>query len=378
MFFDNASTTKIDNTIIEDFKKINDEFFYNPGGLYENGRKTANLIDECRESVKEILGAEEKDLLIFTGSATEANNMALMGVVKKNTKKILVSMGEHPSVYNVALELKNRGYDVEFLPLGKDGTVSPKVFEKYMDESVDLVSIMYTNNETGAVNDIATLSQIAKDINPKVIFHCDAVQGVGKFDIDVHDLGVDMLTMSAHKIHGMKGVGALYVSKNVQLKPIIFGGGQERGYKSGTENTLGIYSLSRALTIANENRKANFEYVLGLKNRLKEILAKSGLIYVVHADNEGASPYILSVSFIGCRAETLLYMLSDKGVMVSNGSACSTKKSGNRILSSMGCAPDEIESNIRISFSKENTIEEVEKMASILVCAVKEYLEKVR
>ncbi len=378
MFFDNASTTKIDATIIEEFGKINDEFFYNPGGLYENGRKTASLIDECRENIKEILGADEKDLLLFTGSATEANNMALMGVVKKNTKKILVSMGEHPSVYNVALELKNKGYNVEFLPLDKDGTVSPKTFEKYMDKDVDLVSIMYTNNETGAVNDIATLCDIAKDINPKVIFHCDAVQGVGKFDIDAHDLGVDMLTMSAHKIHGMKGVGALYVSKNVQIKPLIFGGGQEKGYRSGTENTLGIYSLSRALTIANDGRKANFNYVLGLKNRLKEILKESGLVYVIHADCDGASPYILSVSFIGCRAETLLYMLSDKGVMVSNGSACSTKKSGNRILNSMGCAQDEIESNIRISFSKENTIEETEKMALILVDAVKEYLKKVR
>lgn len=378
MFFDNASTTKIDGAIVDDFKKINDEFFYNPGGLYENGRKTANLIDECRQNIKGILGADEKDLLLFTGSATEANNMALMGVVKKNTRKILVSMGEHPSVYNVALELKNKGYNVEFLPLDKDGRVSLKTFEKYMDENVDFVSIMYANNETGAVNDITALSEIAKDVNPKVVFHCDAVQGIGKFDIDVHDLGVDMLTMSAHKIHGMKGVGALYVSKNIQLKPIIFGGGQEKGYRSGTENTLGIYSLSRALTIANDKRKANFDYVLVLKNRLKELLAKSGLTYVIHADYDGASPYILSVSFIGCRAETLLYMLSDKGVMVSNGSACSTKKSGNRILDSMGCAQDEIESNIRISFSKENTIQEVETMASILIESVKEYLDKVR
>lgn len=377
MFFDNASTTKIDESILSEFLRLNSEFFYNPGGLYERGRKTAGLIDDCRADIKSIIGADDRDLLIFTGSATEANNMALMGAVKKNFRKILVSMGEHPSVYNVALEFKNRGYNVEFVPLDGDGTVSPKTFEKYMDSTVDFVSIMYTNNETGAVNDIKSLVEIAKDINSKVLFHTDAVQGVGKFDIDVSDLGVDMLTMSAHKIHGMKGVGALYVKKSVQLKPIIFGGGQESGFRSGTENTLGIYSLARALRIANGSRKTNFEHVQMLKNRLKEILSQEKFVYVIHAEDT-ASPYILSVSFIGCRAETLLNMLSDKGVMVSNGSACSTKKSGNRILESMGCDVDEIESNIRISFSKYNTVDEVEKMAKILVEVVKEYLRKVR
>lgn len=377
MFFDNASTTKIDKTIMADFVGLNDEYFYNPGGLYFDGRKVGAFIEKCRESIKENIGANPDDMLIFTGSATEANNMALMGTVKKNTRKILVSMGEHPSVYNVALELKNRGYNVEFIPLDKDGGVSPETFEKYMSSDVDLVSIMYTSNETGAINDIASLVEIAKDINPKVIFHCDAVQGVGKFDINVEDLGVDMLTMSAHKIHGMKGVGALYVKKNTQIKPIIYGGGQEKGYRSGTENTLGIYSLSRALEIAKNNLKANFDYVLSLKNTLISRLESSDLDYVIHSKNN-ASPYILSVSFIGCRAETILNMLSDRGVMVSNGSACSSKKSGNRILESMGCRREEIESNIRISFSRENTLEEVEKMATILTEVVKEYIKKVR
>ncbi len=377
MFFDNASTTKIDEGVLSEFGRLNDEFFYNPGGLYEKGRSTASLIDDCRSDIKSVIGADEADLLIFTGSATEANNMALMGTVKKNFRKILVSMGEHPSVYNVALELKNKGYNVEFIPLDRDGTVSIKTFEKYMDNTVDFVSIMYTNNETGAVNDIKSLVEIAKDINPKVLFHSDAVQGVGKFDIDVSDLGVDMLTMSAHKIHGMKGVGALYVKKGTQLKPIIFGGGQEKGYRSGTENTVGIYSLARALRIAKDNIKGNFEHVQMLKNRIKEILSQEKFVYVIHAEDT-ASPYILSISFIGCRAETILNMLSDKGVMVSNGSACSTKKSGNRILEAMGCEADEIESNIRISFSKYNTLDEVEKMATILADVVKEYLRKVR
>lgn len=377
MFFDNASTTKIDKTIMADFVGLNDEYFYNPGGLYFDGRKVGTFIEKCRESIKANIGANSDDALIFTGSATEANNMALMGSVKKNTRKILVSMGEHPSVYNVALELKNRGYNVEFIPLDKDGAVSPETFEKYMSGDVDLVSIMFTSNETGAINDITHLVEIAKDINPKVIFHCDAVQGVGKFDINVEDLGVDMLTMSAHKIHGMKGVGALYIKKNTLVKPIIYGGGQEKGYRSGTENTLGIYSLSKALEIAKNDLETNYDYALSLKNTLISKLENGDLDYVIHSKNN-ASPYILSVSFIGCRAETILNMLSDKGVMVSNGSACSSKKSGNRILESMGCRREEIESNIRISFSRENTLEEVEKMATILTEVVKEYIKKVR
>lgn len=377
MFFDNASTTQIEKSIIKDFERLNNELFYNPGGLYSFGRDTATFIERCRDNVKELIGASEQDGLIFTGSATEANNLALMGTIKKNTRRVLVSMGEHPSVYNVALELKNRGYNVEFLPLDRDGRVSVNTFEKYMDTDVDLVSIMYVSNETGAINDIASLVEIAKDINPKVIFHCDAVQAAGKIDLNVEDLGVDMLTMSAHKIHGMKGVGALYVKKNTQLKPIIYGGGQEKGLRSGTENTLGIYSLSRALEIAVDNLEDNYKHVLTLKNKLIENIDNSGLVYAIHS-KEKASPYILSVSFVGCRAETILNMLSDRGVMVSNGSACSSKKSGNRILEAMGVIRDEIESNIRISFSRDNTMEEVEKMSSILIDVVKEYLGKVR
>lgn len=377
MFFDNASTTQIDKGIIKDFEKLNNELFYNPGGLYSFGRDTAAFIEKCRDGIKELIGALKQDSLIFTGSATEANNLALMGTIKKNTRRVLVSMGEHPSVYNVALELKNRGYNVDFLPLDRDGKVSLKTFERYMDTDVDLVSIMYTSNETGAINDIASMVEIAKDVNPKVIFHCDAVQAVGKFDISVEDLGVDMLTMSAHKIHGMKGVGALYVKKNTQLKPIIYGGGQEKGYRSGTENTLGIYSLFKALELSVENMDKNHKHVKSLKNKLIENIDNSGLVYSIHA-KDNASPYILSVSFVGCRAETILNMLSDRGVMVSNGSACSSKKSGNRILEAMGVAKDEIESNIRISFSKDNTMEEVEKMSSILIDVVKEYLSKVR
>lgn len=376
MFFDNASTTKIDDNIMRSLNKINDDFFYNPGGLYRKGRKSKDFLNNARVDLLKNLNAD-KGNIIFCGSATECNNLAILGFVKKNTKKILISMGEHPSVYNVGLELKNRGVNVEFIPLNKEGTVDFDKFTEMMTEDVDVVSIMHVSNETGAINDIAKLVKYAKDINENVVFHCDGVQAFGKIPVDLEDLEVDMYTISAHKIHGCKGVGALYVSPKIKLKPIIFGGGQEGGLRSGTENILGIHTLMEASKIATENLDKNHKYISSLKTLFLEKLENSGLNYTLHSF-ENNSPYIVSISFIGCRAETLLNMLDDEGVMIGNGSACSSKNSGNRILESMGVPKNEIESNIRISFSRYNSEEEVLKMVEILKSSVNKYLQKIR
>ena len=376
MFFDNASTTKIDNNIMLSLSTINDDFFYNPGGLYKNGRKSRDFLNNARKTIKNYLNIEDGNV-VFCGSATECNNLAIMGVVKKNTRKIHVSMGEHPSVYNVALELKNRGYDVNFIPLNNRGSVDFEKFTEMMTDDVDIVSIMHVSNETGAINDIAKLVNYAKSVNENVIFHCDGVQAFGKIDVDLDYLGVDMYTISAHKIHGSKGVGALYVAPHIKLKPIIFGGGQEGGLRSGTENIIGIYTLTDASRLACENLKDNYSHVLKLKTLFLDKLKNSGLLYSLHSFEDN-SPYIVSVSFVGCRAETLLNMLDDEGVMVGNGSACSSINSGNRILENMGVSKKEIESNIRISFSRFNTEDEVLKMVEILKNTVNKYLQKIR
>lgn len=376
MFFDNASTTKVDENIINSFVKLNEEYFYNPGGLYRAGRKSKDFINDCRRKIMDALNIEI-GTIVFGGSATECNNLALFGYVKKNTKKILISMGEHPSVYNVGLELKNRGFDVEFIPLNKEGVVDFDKFTQMMTPDVDVVSIMHVSNETGAVNDIARLVEYAKSVNSKVFFHCDGVQAMGKISVDLESLGVDAYTISAHKIHGLKGVGALYVAPRINLKPIVFGGGQEFGLRSGTENILGIYSLAESVSLAVSNIDVNYNHVLALKNKFLEKMACSGFEYSLHSFDDN-SPYIVSVSFVGCRAETLLNMLDDRGIMVGNGSACSSKNSGNRILESMNVPRAEIESNLRISFSKYNTTQEVECLTDNLVEVVKEYLKKVR
>ncbi len=374
MFFDNASTTKVDEKIIDELKLFNKEHFYNPGGLYQKGRESRAFLDDARKRILNSLNADGE--LLFLGSATEGNNLAILGVVKKNFRKILVSMGEHPSVYNTALELIQRGYNVEFVELNSDGSVDIDDFKSKMTSDVSLISIMHVSNETGAINDIAQLVEIARDINPSVIFHSDGVQAVGKIPVDIEELGVDMYTLSAHKIHGFKGVGALYISKNIKLKPIIYGGGQENGLRSGTENLLGIYSLVESVENATKNQKDNYEKVLNFKKNFLEGISSSNLNYSVHS-RENNSPYIVSISFIGCRAETILNMLSDKGICIGNGSACSSKKSGNRILESMNISKEEIESNLRISFSKNNTSNEVAKLVIELTKSVREYLSKV-
>lgn len=377
MFFDNASTTKISDNIMSELGQINEKFFYNPGGLYAGGRGSRAFLDKCRKDILSSLDGEDGFDLIFTGSATESNNLALFGSVKKNARKILVSMGEHPSVFNTALELRQRGFDVEFVGLDGSGRVDINDFKEKMTRDVELVSIMHTSNETGAINDISRLVEIAKSVNKNVVFHCDGVQACGKIDVSLSELGVDMYTISAHKIHGFKGTGGLFVRKGLKLKPIVFGGGQESGLRSGTENIIGIYSLARAVQMSTENLEKNRGYVSALKNKFVDGLDKSGLDFVLHSD-ESASPYIVSVSFLGCRAETLLNMLSDIDIYVGNGSACSSKNSGNRVLENMGASKEEITSNLRISFSIDNTFDEIDVLVSSIKTIVEKYLENVR
>ncbi|MDY5676448.1 MAG: cysteine desulfurase family protein [Eubacteriales bacterium] len=381
VFFDNASTTKIMPEIAEELVCFNNDYYFNPSALYYHlhrmGEQNKPTLENMRQSILKCLGGDNGKL-IFTGSATEASNLAIFGSVKKNTRKILVSMGEHPSVYNSALELKNRGFDVEFVNLDKTGKVDIDDFEKKMTEDVDFVSIMHVSNETGAINDIARLVSIVKDVNPKAIFHCDGVQAFGKINVNVDDLGVDMYTISAHKIYGSKGVGALYVKNKVSLKPIIFGGGQESGLRSGTENLIGIYTLYRASQIVTKNLDENYNKILNLKNMFLQKLAKTNLKYELHSFEDN-SPYIVSVSFEKCRAETLLNMLGDyDNIYVGNGSACSSKKMGNRVLESMGVSKSDIEGNLRISFGLYNTPEEVEYLVQKLSERVNMYLTNAR
>jgi len=372
IFLDNASTTKVSKEVQQIVDKFNTELFFNPSALYGEAFSVSKEINKARQEIIKRLGGRSIDNLIFTSCATESNNMVLKAFIKKNTKA-LVSIGEHPSVYKTALDLKNNGYDIEFLELDKSGVVDINKFKKMMTKDVDFVSIMHVNNETGAINDIEQLVKYAKSINKKVIFHCDGVQAFGKINVNVAKLGVDFYTISGHKIYAPKGIGALYVKDSKFVKPLLLGGGQEGELRSGTENVSGIMALNKASELVVNNLENNLIHVKELNNYVRQNVENAYII-----SDEKASPYVLMLGFAGCRAETILHMVEEKGYLIGNGSACSSKKKENRNLSAMGYREDIIEGAIRISFANYTTLEEVKNFVEVLNNAVKEYIEKVR
>lgn len=372
IFLDNASTTKIYDEALEEYINFSKNSYYNASSLYKNGVDVSVKINNARKGIIKLIGGSVFDNLIFTSGATEANNFAINGVVRKNMGKLLFSIGEHPSVYNVALNLSNLGYNVEFVNLTKEGVIDEADFIKKLD-GASFVSIMHVNNETGAINDIKKLVQLAKTKNPKIIFHCDGVQAFGKIKVNVSALGVDLYTISAHKIHGPKGVGALYVKKGINLKPLIIGGGQEFNFRSGTENTCGIVSFYKACEISVNNIDKNLEHVKMLKQEFIKNICDN-FDAVINSSNNSL-PYIVSFAVPKVKAETILHMAENEGVLISNGSACSSKHTDNRILKAMGVSSQVITSSVRVSFSYDTKIEDVIKACDVIKQTCKNYIK---
>ena len=371
IYLDNAATTKPSKECVDTFNKYTEEFF-NPSGIYMPSIKVKNDIQSARESVLKALGTSSGSIT-FTSSATEANNLAIFGTMRSNFKKFVFSMAEHPSVYNVAQELKNRGYDVEFCPLSENGQVDYEVLEKILDSETSFISIIHVSNETGAINDLKRINEIRMRKCPKAIFHSDGVQAFGKIKVNLDFYGVDLYTISGHKMHSFKGCACLYC-RNVVLKPTTFGGGQENNIRSGTENVGAIMSLKTAVdTLA--NIKESVEYVKTLKATfLKNI---NDLPCKINSDNN-CSPYILSLTFKGVNGETLVHMMEQKDIYISTGSACSSRHSGNRTLEAMGVSLKDIKGSVRISFSHNNTIEEVDSASKALVECYNQLIKKLR
>lgn len=363
IFLDNASTTKIYDEALKEYNEQSVNNFYNASALYKSGSDVLKQVNKARANLIKLLGGSTIDNLIFTSGATEANNMAVNGSIRKNCGKLVFSYAEHPAIFNVAKNLQNQGYNVEFVDLTKDGVVDEEDFKQKI-KGASFISVMHVCNETGAVNDIKRLVRIAKTENKDVIFHSDGVQAFGKIAVNVKDLGVDLYTISAHKIHGPKGVGALYVKKGINLKPSVFGGGQEFGLRSGTENTCGILAFNVAAQKIVENQKINFSCVTKLKEEFLRELTNN--FDVIINSTNACSPYIISFAVLKVKAETILHMAEEQGVLISNGSACSSKHTDNRILSAMGIDPNTIASSVRVSFSEFNTTNEVVTAAKVI------------
>lgn len=356
IYLDNAATTKPYAEVVETVSKVSADCYFNPSALYAGAVNCAVEVKNARESIKRALHAQDGELYFVSGG-TEADNTALFCTKKPKNSKIIVGLGEHDAVINPANELKNQGYEVCFAPINNDGSVNVEEFKALLDETVSLVSIMHVSNETGAVNDIAKLVKLTRKYAPNAIFHSDGVQAIGKIKVNLRALDVDLYSMSAHKIHGPKGIGALYVKKGVHVKPLVYGGGQEKGFRSGTENLPSILGFAKAVEIMQSNFDSESSkkrlFLEQLKCKLAERVPSMKII------SPNVDTGILTVAFSNVRGEVLLHTLEGDGILVGIGSACSSHHE-SRFKSLLGLDDNHKDGIIRFSVSHENDINDVD------------------
>ena len=349
VYLDNGATTKVLDEAKEACVNYMQENFFNPSALYENAIKVARDIKSAREKIANILGVEESTI-VFTSSGTESDNQALFCSRKKPASRIIISASEHSAVYNSAMELKQRGFDVVLCKVDVNGKVVEEDFARLLTKDVSLVSIMHVNNVTGAVNDIKKLVEMTKEVCPNALFHSDGVQAFCKIPTKLKSLGVDLYSASSHKIGGVKGSGFLYVKKGLNISPLLFGGGQERGLRSSTENVPAIMSFAKAAELAFKKmpelkEKGNMffdELKLRLQAEIKDLMFLTP---------ENHAPHIFALTFKDVRGETLMHTLEDSGFILGIGSACSSKKGTARIPESLGLNGGFEQGMIRISIN---------------------------
>ena len=368
-YFDNSATTKVLDCVKD---AVVDAMCVNYGNAAAKNRKgveAENLIREAKKAITDTLKVQEKEIL-FTSGGTESNNTALIGTALANRRagKHLITTGvEHPSIYNTMSFLEEMGFEVTYLPVDHLGHISLEDLEKAIREDTILVSVMYVNNEVGAVEPIEAISQCIKKKNPKTLFHVDAIQAYGKYKIRPKKQGIDLLSVSGHKIHAPKGVGFLYIRDGVKIRPILFGGGQQKGMRSGTENVPGCVGLGVAAREAYKDFDARIEKLYTLRERLIAGLKPLGGVTINGSEDRTNAPQIVSASFEGVRSEVLLHALEDKGVYVSSGSACSSNHPGiSGTLKGIGVKKELLDSTIRFSLGDLNVEEEVDYAIGVL------------
>ena len=370
-YLDNAATTKVLPEILSVMNQYLGEYYYNPSSVYMPSVNVKKDVEKVRDYILDVVGASNHKV-IFTSSATEANNTIFNSVNLRSGDKVLISSVEHPSVYNKAITLREKGVIVEQIKCDKNGVLDLDDLKVKLDKTVKLVSVMAVCNETGVIHNLKEISKTIKSYNRNILFAVDGVQAYGKIELYLDLYNIDFFVLSAHKIHGPKGVGALIYRKDLKIVPLLIGGGQENGLRSGTENVAGIMGLYQASIIAFNNMKANYKFVCEIKDELVSILEKNVNGIIVNGGNcFDVSPYILSVSIPGIRGEVLLHMLEKDEVYISTGSACSSKYFDNRVLSAMGRSIDEIRGSVRISFNAYDVIK-VEELAEIILNKINE------
>ena len=373
IYFDNSATTMIDKEVLSYMDEFSIKYYANPSAMHRFGYLVEEEIKKATGSFSEIINANPKEI-IWTSGGTESNNQAIISYVNVHSKtgnRIITTSFEHPSVLRAFEYLASVGYDVKYLSVDNRGQINLNELESLITKETLLVSIMYVNNEIGSVQNINEVGKLIKNKNSNTAFHVDFVQGFGKYRIDCKNSKIDLLSISAHKFHGPKGIGVLYKNNDIRIMPLLFGGGQQNDLRSGTLNTVGIIGTSFAAKQIYDNFDTYVDKLTNLRDYLIEKLLKLndkyGIIHLNTMISPDFAPHIVSVAFKGIRSEVMLHALEDKGIYVSAGSACSShsKKISNTLIS-IGLNKELADSTIRISFGKYNTKSEIDILISEL------------
>ncbi|MBN2908457.1 cysteine desulfurase [Polycladomyces sp. WAk] len=379
-YLDNSATTRTDDQVVRVMVEVMNNIYGNPASLHGLGAKAERLVTQAREATARTLGVSPGEI-VFTSGGTEGNNTAIKGVAfqyRDRGRHLITTRVEHPSVYGVCKQLEEWGWRVTYLPVDAYGRVRPEDVETAITDETVLVSVMHVNNEVGTIQPIAEIGALLKR-HPKVLFHVDAVQSFGKMEVRPKEWGVDLMTLSGHKFHGPKGVGCLYVREGVSLAPLLTGGGQEGGLRSGTHNVPGIAGFAKAALLAKERQpEAVRRWSRWKADLIEQVMSRvEGVRVNGDPSHEGGAPHIVSFSFPGLRSEVIVHALEEENVFVSSKSACSSKgEKPSRILLAMGLDPTAAVGSIRISMGYHTTEEEVERCARAL-CQVIPRLQKI-
>ena len=363
VYLDNSATTRAYDSVGDLVRKVMCEDYGNPSSMHAKGVTAEHYIKEAKETLAKLMKVQDKEIF-FTSGGTESDNLALMGVARANRRRgnhLITSAIEHPAVINTMRHLEEEGYRVTFLPVDRYGRIRLDALKEALCEDTILVSVMYVNNEVGSVQPIAEAASIAKAYNKDILFHVDAVQGFGKYRIYPRKLNVDLCTISGHKIHGPKGIGALYVGSHVKIQPIVFGGEQQKNVRSGTENVPGIAGLGLAAKLIYQDLDEKVARMRELKAHFIEGVQEIQDITIHGLYDETSAPHILSVGFAGIRSEVLLHALEEKGIYVSSGSACASNHPQiSGVLKGIGAGQEYLDATLRFSMSEFTTLEEID------------------
>lgn len=362
-YLDNSATTRCYESVRDIVVKTMMEDYGNPSAMHRKGVEAERYLKEAQETIARILKVQPREIL-FTSGGTESNNLALMGTAmanQRNGRHLITTAVEHAAVREPVRHLEELGFEVTVLPVDETGMVRMEALEKALREDTILVSTMYVNNEIGSVQPVEEIAAIVHEKSPRALYHVDAIQAFGKFQIYPKRQGIDLMSVSAHKFHGPKGVGFLYISDKVKVQPQILGGGQQGGMRSGTDNVPGIAGMGVAAREVYSRLEENRQYMYSLKEHMTEELLNMEQVVVNGMPCKEGAPHIVSASFLGVRSEVLLHALEERGIYVSAGSACSThKKTSSSTLTAVGMKKSQLETTLRFSFCETTTAEEID------------------